>query len=665
MRKLTRRLALCMFVAAGQAALAADPGIRLDNWSASAVRGPTDPFVFSWSAATPAMRPDQLAFELDGMDVTAIVQHEEGGARLQMPQNLARGEHRLRVVFSPGDGSLVKVGNWLFVVGGVAELKAAAATTLTLNQRLLNKGSLTADPPGALQLEGAAAVRIERESDHSQADLNAQIWLNSNPAAGVTDRRLDVAEYLLRYQQGGIALQAGHHQLPYESLIHSSFQRRGLSASMDLSPTSKLSGFAMRSEPVLGVDNFSGVNDGGHRVQGMVLGHEVYADGDSGMSVSLGALSGEGSDVGSVLDASGEQHRGNAWSLVGDAHWFGSRLRLRTEYAASRYDWDAANAANPGRENDHAYALLVSANSGAQSPDTLYWSVDTEHRLVGTFFRSVANLGLPSDKSINRLGGTARLNAWQVDASWIRYLTNANRLPTLATITADQNNLSLAWTPTHPDSLPWYGQPSVQWNYAGVRQRQTSTPQGFIGSAIDDSSWQLMMNGSLSHEAWNAYGSVGVGGFKDYAGLAPTTRSRNLNLGASWRIGEFLTLGPTLEWSRLSEPATGLRERAHGVGVFVDFSILPERLMGNFNLGVNRIRRSDDSLRDTNVFATGELLWRLRKASVNTAGFDLRLSLTRQDRTDSTSPITTGKGHLVFLGLTMTLPVATPNGGTP
>ena len=665
MKKLTRRLALCIFVAGGRAVLAADSGLQLDDWSASAVRGPTDPFLISWSSATTPMRPEQLAFELDGIDVTAIVKREPGVARFQMPQRLARGEHRLRVVFSPGDGSLVEVGNWVFVVGGGAEIQAAADTTLTLKQRLLNKGSLTANPPGALQLEGAAAVRIERESDQSQADLNAQIWLNSNRAAGVTDRQLDVPEYLMRYQQGGAILQAGHHQLPYESLIHSAFQRRGVSASVGLLPTSKLSGFALRSEPVLGVDNFSGVNDSGHRVQGMVLDHEVYADADAGMTVSLGALSGEGGDVGSVLEGTGEQHRGNAWSLAGDARWFGSRLRLRTEYAASRYDWDATNLANPGRENDRAYALLFSTNSGAQNPDTLYWSVDAEHRKVGTFFRSVANLGLPSDKSINRLGGTARLNAWQIDASWIRYLTNANKLATLATITADQNNLSLAWTPLQADSLPAYGQPSVQWNLASVRQRQTTTPLGFIGSAIDDSSWQAMMNASLSHETWNAYGSVGVGGFKDHAGQAQTTRSRNLNLGASWRFGESLTLGPTLEWSRLVEPATGVREKAHGVGIFVDFSILPERLTGNFNLGVNRIRRSDDSLRDTNVFATGELLWRLKKASVNTAGFDLRLSLTHQDRTDPMSPINSGKGHLVFLGLTMTLPVASPNQGTP
>ena len=74
---------------------------------------------------------------------------------------------------------------------------------------------------------------------------------------------------------------------------------------------------------------------------------------------------------------------------------------------------------------------------------------------------------------------------------------------------------------------------------------------------------------------------------------------------------------------------------------------------------MNLSRRTADSQRETNRFAVGELIWRLRKASLNSAGWDLRLSYSLQDFEDALDLTRSGRGNQVFLGVTMTLPAAT------
>ena len=83
------------------------------------------------------------------------------------------------------------------------------------------------------------------------------------------------------------------------------------------------------------------------------------------------------------------------------------------------------------------------------------------------------------------------------------------------------------------------------------------------------------------------------------------------------------------------------------------------RFIGNLNIGLNRSRRSVDSQRETNLYAVGELSWRLKKPALNSAGWDLRLSFSHQDFEDVLDVSRSGAGHQVFLGLTMTLPAAT------
>ncbi len=655
----TRWIAATFVVLLAGAGASHGADIRLLEPTGGGAREAAQPLVFEWDEAQVAPLWDRLAFELDGMDVTAFVQRREGGAQLALTLPLATGEHRLRVVLSENDGGLTEWGDWTFQIGARSRWQGQADLSLSLNQRVHNRGRLVANAPGTPQAEGAAQLRGEAEGTGWNASGQAQLWLNSEHDANINDRGLDLGEYLIQGQWGATRFQLGHQQLPYDSLIHSAFLRRGLSVQVPTPGAGSLSGFALRSEPLVGANAFTGVNEPDHRVGGLVLEQPLYQNGGHSLAVSAGFVSGRGNDLTPDPLGANPLHRGDAWSLAGEARWLHSRVRLRAEMARSRYDWSPGNPLPQGdsREADDAHAVLLQFGSDPSAPGG-QWVLDAEHRRVGTFFRSVAHLGQPSDQLIDRLRGSWRQGAWQFGGSLTRLSTNANDLPLLPRIRVDQSQLMLAWSPPFPEQLPAYGNPSLTAQWGQVRQRQTRTPPGYPGAPVDNRSWQSGLTAALSHERWSASLGMGAGAYADAAQPGLSSRSRNLTLGAQWRIGEAWNIGPSLEWSRVLDTATRQRQTLRSASLSTDFVLLPDRLLGNLSLGLNQARRTVDSQRETNRYAVGELIWRLQKAGINRAGWDLRVSLTHQDFEDVLDFSRNGRGTQVFVGLTMNWPLS-------
>lgn len=618
----------------------------------------------SWPEAQIAPHWDRLSFELDGIDVTAMLERREGGAQLALPMPLSRGAHRLRVVYGAADGSLVEWADWTFHVAGEPIHRARADITLQLQQRLLNQGTLVADVPWNMQAEGAAKLHAQREAEDWTTTADAELWLNTRRPSSLHGNALDLGEYLLQADGGDVQWRLGHHQVPHESLIHADFQRRGLSFRMALPGASTFNGFAMRSEPTAGFRSFTGISEPQHRVGGMVFERQLLQSAGGGLSVSAALVSGQGNDLQGQNDpdllSSTPLHKGTSWALGGEAQGWNRRLRLRAEVARSRYDWDPEGLLSPGSgtETDNAHALSLHLKS-ADEPGAAQWSLDLEHRDVGTFFRSVAHIGLASDKVMNRLRGAWRQGHWLAGMTLMRVDTNANGLADLPWIATDLADLQLTWSPPLTEQRPWYGHPTLGWNASRVVQVQRSTPLGFVGTPTHNRSGQIGLSLVLNHEGWNTQLGVSAGSYTDLAHPAASTRSTTLSWGGHWRLGEHWTLGPTVEWSRVREVDSQQRKTHQAAGLSTDFSIIPDRFLGNLNVGLNRSSRTLDSQRETHVYAVGELVWRLQKAAPNRAGWDVRLSFSHQDMEDILNASNTGKGHMVFLGLTMTLPAST------
>lgn len=625
------------------------------------------PLKITWTESTPPLDWSRVSLELDGVDITALAERTASGTTLQLPVPLTPGSHVLRMVFSQPDGGLAEWAQWTFTLVGQPRWNGDADIALGINQRLLNRGALVAGAPRSLQAEGAAQLRAEREATDLQVRARADLWLNTYQNANVGDQTLDLGEYLVEADTEQMQWRLGHQQLPFDSLIHSAFLRRGVSARFAPNPVTSLSGFALRSEPQTGARDLTGLSNETSRVAGAILEQQIWERADTTLALQAAVVSGEGNDLSASEDFSSLDplHQGEAWSLGGELRSWQGRLRARAEWAGTRYDWNAGGLVlGNGRETDQARSFVLDWQSAgalaASEADTAVWSLGYDHRHVGTFFRSVAHVGLPSDRVLHRLRAGWRQGAWQASVSWARQTTNANDLPQLASLGLHQTDAFVAWYAPPPEGdLPWYGQVSVTANLSNVTQKQRSTPTGFLGTTANNRSWQTGLTLALAQEAWSSSLGLGRGAYIDRTLPALSSDSNTLRWDAQWRLGESWSVGPAVEWSRLRATASGQRETVRTASLFTDFWLIPQRLSGNLNVGVNLSRRSVDSQLETNRYATGEVRWRLKEARANRAGWDLKLSFSHQDFTDVLDTTRSGRGNQVFLGVHMILPVTT------
>ena len=638
----------------------AQVAVQLDGADNPRPRSPLEPLRLSWPEEQISPLWSRLAFELDGMDVTSMMARQPGGAVLALPIPLARGEHQLRVVYSQPDGNLVEWAQWTFAVGGLPRMEGEGELMLRLNRRVSNKGDLPRTDASANQVDGVARMSARRETDDWTTTGQAQLWFNSEQNANINGNGGDLGEYLLTADNGETQFRLGHHQVPYESLIHAGFLRRGLSVSTAMPGDARLSGFAMRSEPIVGAYSFTGVQDVRHRVGGLVYENQIMQDAESSYALTVGLIGGAGDDLQASPDIPSSQHRGSAGSVAGEASWIGRRLRLRGELARSQYNWNAAGQMAVANTTDEDSAHLVSLQyqSEAKTPGSAQWTTELEHRDVGTFFRSVAYLGLPTDRRSNRVRTHLRSGGWQAAVGAMQQETNANSLPDLPRIAQNQADLLLLWSPAFAAERPWYGHPTVSGTLSEQRQRQTFTPSGYLGTRVHNSSWQGNLNLSLAHEGWGGQLGLGTGAFDNVTLPDLSTRSHTVSLGGQWRLGDRFSLGPVLEWSRLRYVQTGQSDLVRTGSLFADFAFIPDLFMGNLNFGLNRFNRTVDSQLERNRFFTGELVWRLQKATENRPGWDARLAWIYQDVDNQLYLDRAGYVQQVFLGLTMTLPVA-------
>lgn len=622
---------------------------------------PKEPIELAW--AEEAMQPHwtRLSFELDGVDVTALVARTAGGARIVMPMPLTAGEHELRVVYAAPDGSLEEWGRWPLRIAGEPVWRAQANSVLSLSSLALNSGALVSQAPRGAQSEGAAQVRVQREAEGFDLRANADLWVNTRGDANPSGNTADLGEYLVQADAGRAQVRLGHHRLDYRSLIYTDVMRRGLSGRMAFGEGSVLSGFAMRSEPQVGASDITGLSQNDHRVTGVVLEHDWALGGGRGFSMTAAMVNGEGNDVEQPLSLDAQSlHRGQTWSVAGQASWNHDRVRAHAELAGSTYNWDnqAPKGSDKGRENDRAHTISLDWMPEPVG-DGSAWALGFDHRVVGSFFRSVAYLGLPTDQVMNRLRANWRSGPWLASGSYLYQFTNANHLPDLPSVGSRQAETSFAWAPVPEGEAPWYGHPSLSLSLSQVRQRQRSTPANFVGTEVDNRQWQSVLSAVLDHGAWSTSVGVGRGGYTDVSVPSLSTSSHTLSWGAHGVLAEHWTVGPQVEWSRSMSLVGQERQTERTASLFTDFAFIPDRFLGNLNIGVNLARRTADSHRETNRFAVGELIWRLRKASLNSAGWDLRLSYSLQDFEDALDLSRSGRGNQVFLGLTMTLPAAT------
>jgi hypothetical protein len=586
----------------------------------------------------------QLAVELDEFDITALVHQEGGRLLLDPPEPLATGNHQLRLVEYGADGSIIERGAWTFEVRegeGLQKILASANNGVDLFYRFA--GNDLINPPDNFTAQGAGDARAHVADQDWSLDANANYFLNSQQDQTVDGRRFDVGEYLFsgNYTTSptDMNLSLGHQDIGADNLIMSDFYRRGLSVTL-AQPDENLSvtAFALSSEPTLGASNFTGVADQQNRVQGVSLSARPIESLSENVLVTGTFYQGETRAVGSANGQISEDSSGTGGALALDTLWLENRLRLRGEVALTRFDFD--DSGSLPADNDLAYDLLASyalIPGGDVDGEYLSWDVGVQHKRVGTFFATIANPFVVSDRETTSVFTNATIGEVSMQAQAGYETSNVeelNSLPTDRTLFATFNG---SYTPVmEPDeegNYGWLGQPTFGLSLNFNDGKQIDVPTGFLVLGGDYQVRSATVSVATFYETWGWNASQTVNSFQDRTGTTGDTMNYLTDLGLQFQPSPELSINPYAQLSIFRDDASTSDLDSVNLGLDIAADLIPEVLTATLNTSLN-LTESIDHTPDT-YFVGGEILWNAIPAEVNRPGVALGLTGSYQHSDDS------------------------------
>jgi hypothetical protein len=574
------------------------------------------------------------------------------------PQPLDWGEHSLSIVEYAPDGSILERGLWAFEVRKSARFREAEFQS-SLDVKVTNR---VADQnlenlPKSTQAQGGLGMGGGIADEDWRVSGNIDFLYNSQSDQTVNDREFDMGEYLFTGKAGPAQSDIGHFAVEPNSMVMESFNRRGVSASMSpKNQQAKVTAFVMRTERIIGFRHGLGINDPENRVTGVAGSANPFSDNPEKLFLSATYLNGEGEQVGVGEGGDPESSGGDAWSLTADSSILNKRLRLRGEYATTRFDFDGVDTGFDA-ERDNAYSLLSVYTHPEKTfiGKPLNWNIGLEYQSVGTFFHSLANPGLPNDK--RSIIGFAEMgwSALNINAVLGSGTDNVDGDPLLPEIRTDQVTLSTTFAPFQEASQKggWnlFGQPFFQLNLSQNKQNQTSTPSGFSGTVTDNKTSGMDLSASFNPGTWNWTISHAVTLFDDYSDVSSDTRNNFTNLSAGFQIAEGLTLGPNLQYNVFEDKDTDVDTTSLSAGLGITIPLYRDRLNCSLNFSLNQNSASDDSTDTTSSNIDGSMVWAIKLPKTNRPGVALSVEGNYQDIDDKITPGSSTHNYQVFIGI--------------
>ncbi len=608
----------------------------------------------------PVAELQKLALELDAIDITAMVKRNGEYAIFTPVQPLAPGRHELRVVEYADDGSILELGSWSFEVRQsrlLREYAVAADTQLTSSVRVADNG-LSPPYPDRLQSLGSSNIGYSAASGNWRSQGQFDLLYNSLNNSQTGGRQLDNGEFLFSADNTYIGARVGHQTVGTTSLVMDNFRRRGISLQGRLPViNSRLSGFSLSSEDIRGFRHGLGIGNPSRSVNGVSFDSSPLPGRPRALYLSGTWLDGQGREnsglVGAIDGLESGRARGSAWSLSADSQLFSNRLRLRGEYASTNYDFNTTD--NLASDKDTAYSLL--ATFADTTAIGLNWNAGVENRKIGTFFKSLGNLALPSDRRLLRAFGGLQWSTLGLQASFEQQKDNVEDIAQLPRIQTDLSNISMNWAPVLASADSWLGTPSFGAAFSRQKQGQTFTPIGFLQTPTNNKliSWQAYATSAYS------FGSLGVtvvtSQFRDYAGIQDDTDTTGIYFnGSVTLIKQRLSLIPLIRFDRTDDKYTMQGSTVVTYGLQTIFVAKPKKLDGSFDINLNRNQSTDDSINNDTFTVSIALNWHLLAAHRNRPGFDLGFSGLYNGVKDNLVKANTFGTYQAFLTLRMVLP---------
>jgi hypothetical protein len=627
-----------------------------------------------------------LALELDDLDVSAMVAIEGRDLVFVPPQPIAFGTHQLRLVENAANGNIREVGLWTIEIRKSSAFREATLQgdiTIGANERIADN-NLKEPKPNSFQADGVAKLQAALANGGWRATGQLDILYNSLKDVmprGQNGPYVDAGTFLFTYEQGPVVAQAGHQSPAPDSLILSGFQRRGVSVGAQSAERGlAMTAFSLRTRDAVGFVDGLGTGDANNVTSGVVFSARPIGTRPEALALTATYLSGK--DPGQAAAGTGSDGtatvgtQGKAADIVADGQMLQQRLRLRGEYAVTRFDVDGSGVdtngdgvidSNLDPKRDHAYAVLLAYAPWREKlidNKPIVWSLGVENRRIGTFFGSPANPTSTPDRDMIRAFSAVNWSGLDAQVSLGRETDNVADLDLVPRARTGLRFVSVAYTPQldrspRPDGrlppLPWYGQPNFSASYTGVSQDIEKAGASLSTGPLADSS-NLLFGAGFTYPTWNWSANYTIARVRNHIGSAPDSDTDAVGLNATMRFAERLMLTPLLQYSKTnqSDSTTGSAAETAtttaGIGISYPFT---ERVSGSLQYSLNR-RDTACSCQDArSKDVTANLTWLPVPAVGSKPGFAFSLDGRYHDGEDQTMATNPPSNFQLFLRLEM------------
>ncbi len=613
--------------------------------------------------------PGTLSLELDGMDISALVEQRETELVYRPVRPLAAGNHELRAVFYGEQGRVQELGQWTFEVRQsqrFREIQAEGQLDLALSQRVAEShGGQGSD----FRAQGGGRLTSAVSGENWRLDNHLDLIAINDKDLTAAGQQVDLARFNLRGEYDRYRLALGDQQLASASLIQDGFERRGVSTGAQLPVWSgSMSVYRAASQQQVGIDAGLGINDADNRLTGGRLELWPLRGNDAQVMLAGERLSGRVSEPDYASfdpTADAVTHTGEAWNLTVDGLFFQRQLRFRYERAESEYDFDGA-AGDFEPEQDNAWSALVVLDP--TSTNNLNWRLGLESKKMGTWYKSLANRYAPADKHLQRVFVEIAKNKWSWDAGYGVEDNNLAKDTAYAISETRQwhiNTRYFDYDLAEGPILAFLGQPSYSLSASGTTLEDSYTPDEYLVNDLETQRYGLTASFRKTQLQWSA--GYHYDTLDDATGYQPDTRTRETRLDAGWYPMRLYSLFASWQLQRSYYPEQDVSTDRQIYSLDAQAEWIPERLHTSLNIGLNQTSARDDPFFaqwDETTYISANLNWRIRAPDTHSAGLELVLSFSRNDYRNQLLRVNSVDGYQAFIELRSSLPVAY-RGGTP
>lgn len=636
--------------------------VSLVNGNYPDFRLPREPIQLLFEADPSAIEASGYFFELDDIDITDVVQFDAGIAAYLPIQPLSNGEHQIKVIKYLESGEPVVVGSWEITVhqSRLFEEYSVSANTQIISSYRFAEQNIGTPPPRSSQTQGSSQIAFKATNGNWTTQGQFDLYYTSVKANRPTSRTIENGEFVVSVGNESINAVVGHQAIGQSSLVMSNFRRRGVSVSGNLPlGGAQMTGFALSSANISGFGQGLGVSRANERVTGFQFNVNPLEEAPQALTITGTWLNGNGDDnfrFVSQFDNLGEVEsapsKGSAWSLKGSGFYLENKLQLEFEYAETEFDDNPIDAIE--KDNDSAYSLATIYSDTTE--EGLAWNIGFNQQKIGTYFRSIANRNIASDRKISNINTSLQWSTLGIQAALGQQQDNIEKLEQLPQIETNLGRFMLNWSPALETQDHWFGTPSFTAGYNQQSQQQTFSPADYAFAATDNSvsSWQASGNFGFTEKSYSI--SFSQTDFVDDSNVQDDSVTTGIDFSGNWLVNDVINISSSVRFNSTKNTISGLVSDGVTYSLQSSFTLEEQAINGSIGYLVNKNQTNDLSTNGLNTSAEFTLNWRPYLPSANSLGVDISLSASYNDFEDKLFAFNSLETLQSFLTVTLLLP---------